>query len=240
VAGAPRFSEVREAVREFIGGRAVVGQNVTFDLAFLSAEQIVPPGPAFDTWELASVLLPTADRLNLGAIAEELGIAMPVAHRALADAEATRDIFLALLARLEALPRSLLVELRGLAERAGWGVIQLIDEAVARGGGGAVTAEEAAAVMASLPLAPSRAAAPALTPREVRVPVRPADVDGVFALAAQRPDLFPAFESRGGQEDLGAGGGGAPPHRRIPGGGGGDRYGEVDGVPGAGDGARGA
>src|SRR5690606_5859232 len=135
VAGAPRFSEVRDAVRAFIGDLPIVGQNIAFDIAFLEAERVHSYAPSFDTWELASVLLPTADRLSLGKIAEALGIAMPVAHRALADAEATRDIFLALLQRLESMPRSLLVELRGFAARAGWGVIVLIDDALARGGG---------------------------------------------------------------------------------------------------------
>ena len=38
--GAPRFLEVREALREFIGDRAIVGQNIAFDLAFMRAEQI--------------------------------------------------------------------------------------------------------------------------------------------------------------------------------------------------------
>ncbi|MCK9495577.1 MAG: exonuclease domain-containing protein [Dehalococcoidia bacterium] len=199
VAGAPRFSEVREAVRAFIGDRPLVGQNIAFDIAFLEAERVHSYAPAFDTWELASVLLPTADRLNLGKIAEALGIAMPVAHRALADAEATRDIFLALLGRLEGMPRSLLVELRGFAERAGWGIIALIDDALARGGEASISAEEALAVMASLPIAPHRERLEPLVRSTTRVVTRPQEIDAVFGIAARRPDLFATYEARPSQ-----------------------------------------
>ncbi|MDA0300900.1 MAG: exonuclease domain-containing protein [Chloroflexi bacterium] len=201
--GAPRFTDVRSAVIEFIGDRAVVGQNVGFDLGFLQAERVVPPGPAFDTWELASILLPTADRLNLSAIAELLDVTMPVAHRALADAEATRDIFLALLARLEMLPRALLVELRSFAERAGWGVSALLDDALERAGHGTVDPAEAAEIAASLTVRASRTPAAPLVPRDVRVPVRAEDVAGVFALGGSRTDLYPAYEARTGQVQMG-------------------------------------
>ncbi len=199
VAGAPRFSEVRDEVRAFIGDLPIVGQNIAFDIAFLEAERVHVYAPSFDTWELASVLLPTADRLNLGKIAEVLGIAMPVAHRALADAEATRDIFLALLARLESMPRSLLVELRGFAARAGWGVIALIDDALARGGGASISAEEALAIMAALPLAPTRERYEPLTPRTERIVTSPDEIDAVFAIASERPQLFPSYEPRRSQ-----------------------------------------
>ncbi|MEX1022141.1 MAG: exonuclease domain-containing protein, partial [Dehalococcoidia bacterium] len=202
IADAPRFSEVREAVAAFVGARPVVGQNIAFDLAFLGAEQITPPGPSFDTWEIASVLLPTADRLGLAAIAAILGVHMPVAHRALADAEATRDVFLALLARLDAMPRSLLIELQRFAGRAGWSVATLIEDALERGGTATIGEAEALAVMASLPVLPPRAPVAPLVPREPRLPVEPHEVDAVFAIAADRPDLLPSFERRHGQEQM--------------------------------------
>ena len=201
--GAPRFSEVRAQVAEFIGDRAVVGQNIAFDLSFLAAERILPPGPRFDTWELASILLPTADRLNLGAIAVLLDVTMPVAHRALADAEATRDIFLALLTRMESLPRSLLVELRSFAERAGWGFAALLDDALERAGSRTISVEEAAAIVAAIALRTPRPVAPPLVPRDVRIPVHPDEVDAVFGLPAARRELFPTFEPRRGQVEMG-------------------------------------
>ncbi|MGE3858064.1 MAG: exonuclease domain-containing protein, partial [Dehalococcoidia bacterium] len=200
---APRFSDVREALREFIGDRAIVGQNIAFDLAFLRAEHIEPRGPAFDTWELASVLLPTATRLNLASLAAAVGVHMPVAHRALADAEATRDIFLALIARLEALPRALLLELRAFATRADWAFAMLIDDALARTGGlEAVDATGARAIMSALPLPPVRVQIAPLVPRDPVLPTLPEEIDALFTRAAARTDLLPVYERRPGQETM--------------------------------------
>ena len=202
LAGAPRFVAVRDALVRFIGGRTIVGQNIAFDLAFLRAEQIHAAGLTFDTWELASVLLPTAARLNLASLAAAVGVSMPVAHRALADAEATRDIFLALLGRLEALPRSLLLELRAFAARAGWAFAALIDDALVHGGGGALDVAEAAAIVAALPAPPVRAVARPLVPREQPEAPTAAEIEALFALAAARTDLMPGYERREGQEQM--------------------------------------
>ena len=201
--GAPRFTEVREALREFIGDRAIVGQNIAFDLAFLRAEQIVPPGPSLDTWELASVLLPTATRLNLASLAAAVGVHMPVAHRALADAEATRDIFLALLAKLETLPHTLLLELRAFAARAEWAFVTLIDDALLRTGGADGLDEAAArAIVSALPLPPMRVLMPPLVPRDPPLPILPEEIEALFTSAAARTDLLPAYERRAGQETM--------------------------------------
>ena len=202
--GAPRFTEVRDALREFIGDRAIVGQNIAFDLAFLRAEQIIPSGPSLDTWEMASVLLPTATRLNLASLAAAVGVHMPVAHRALADAEATRDIFLALIAKLEALPRSLLLELRVFAVRAGWAFSTLIDDALMGRDGVAPALDEAAAyaILSALPLPPVRLLLPPLVPRDPILPTLPEEIEALFTGAATRTDLLPSYERRDGQETM--------------------------------------
>ena len=74
VAGAPRFEQVAGDLIDFVGDLAIVGQNVQFDIGFLSARDVHFAGPTYDTWELASVLLPRAERLNLATLAESLGI----------------------------------------------------------------------------------------------------------------------------------------------------------------------
>ncbi|MEX2446304.1 MAG: DEAD/DEAH box helicase, partial [Dehalococcoidia bacterium] len=56
---------------------------------------------------------------------------------------------------------------------------------------------------ASLATTKRASAPPPLVPREVVVPVRAEDVAGVFSLAASRRELFPAFESRTGQVEMG-------------------------------------
>ena len=209
VANAPPFSAVAARLTEFLGDRPLVGQNVQFDVSFLTAEGVRLGGRSYDTWELASVLLPTAQRLNLESLAALLGIAMPVAHRALSDAEATRDVFLALLDRLDRLPRSLLLELRTFAERAHWGVIDLIDDALAVAGdvrgdpqAAARLAADAASIVAALASPPVPAAMPALQPADARRPVTAADVASLFLAAADRGELLPGYEPRPGQQAM--------------------------------------
>ncbi len=136
VADAPHFNALRLRVEEFIGEASIVGQNVGFDLAFLAQQGIRPSGAVLDTLELAAVLEPKLRDRALGALAAHYGVAMPIAHRALADADATRAVFLALYEQARALPDALLADLIRLdsplpadvveEESRGWGVATLL------------------------------------------------------------------------------------------------------------------
>ncbi len=128
VAGAPQFANVAADLEAFIGDDPVVGQNVQFDLNFLARSLVEPPGPAYDTQELAGVLLPGLAEQNLSSIARYLDIDFPVQHRALADAEAARLVFLALRKRLAALPRTLLAEAERVAAPLEWSLAHLLRE----------------------------------------------------------------------------------------------------------------
>ncbi len=108
--GAPLFADVASELQSFIGSAPLIGQNIAFDLSFLSRAQLRPPGPSYDTLELASLLLPGLIERNLTGIATHLGIEFTGAHRALADAEAARFVFVALREKLRALPPALLAE----------------------------------------------------------------------------------------------------------------------------------
>ncbi len=208
VASAPAAPGVMAQLAEFIGDLPIVGQNIQFDLNFLEAEDLIPRGASYDTWELASILLPRADRLNLATLAEALGVEMPVAHRALADAVGAAEVFIELLQRLEALPRSLLLELHSFATRAQWPAARLIEDALAHGGGrdalAGIDEEEAAAIVAALPLPPVAEAPPALVPADHNEPLTDADIDALFTELANRTDLMPGFERRHGQEEMAA------------------------------------
>jgi DNA polymerase-3 subunit epsilon/ATP-dependent DNA helicase DinG len=128
VTGAPMFAEVAGELEAFIGQAPVIGQNVAFDLDFLDRSLVRPPGPAYDTQDLASMLLPGLLEHNLLGIARHLGIEFPVQHRALADAEAARLVFLALRARLAALPPALLAEAARIASVTDWPLRHLLLE----------------------------------------------------------------------------------------------------------------
>ncbi len=208
VADAPPFSQVVGELATFIGGRSVVGQNIKFDINFLAKAGLELPGKSYDTWEIASVLLPRADRLNLASLAALLGVEQPTAHRALADAETARDVFLELLRRFEAMPRSLLVELHGFATTAGWAAASLIGEALERtsaaAAAGALSEDEAAEIVARLRQPLPATPVEVLTPRKDRVEVLASDVASVFAVAGRRGELFPDYEVREGQLQMAA------------------------------------
>src|SRR5262249_52867683 len=92
---APHFGSVALEIEEFVGFDAIVGQNPAFDLAFLARKGVQIIAPAYDTFELASLLLPDLKQHTLGAIAEHLSIKFPERHRAMADAEAAMKVFVA-------------------------------------------------------------------------------------------------------------------------------------------------
>ena len=82
---------------KFIDGEELVGQNITFDYSFIKQWAINKRIPlevkAYDTLKLARQLLPVEQPKNLEALCEYFGINRKNAHRALDDAEETRQIF---------------------------------------------------------------------------------------------------------------------------------------------------
>ncbi len=117
---APRFSQVIQPLRRFVGDHPVVGHSIGLDLSFLQSHNLPLSNPVIDTFELASILVPHAARYSLAQLGEALGLPNLCTHRALADALAVKDLFVALLERAEQLPRAILEEINRLAERVDW------------------------------------------------------------------------------------------------------------------------
>ncbi|MGD9049687.1 MAG: helicase C-terminal domain-containing protein, partial [Anaerolineae bacterium] len=117
---APRFSQVIEPLRRFVGHQPLVGHNVSFDLSFLHSHDLPLSNPAVDTFELASILLPHAARYSLSKLGEMLGLRNRGSHRALDDAQATVELFTALLEHASELPLATLQEINRLAGRLNW------------------------------------------------------------------------------------------------------------------------
>src|SRR5262245_36725506 len=67
VANAPRISQMLSKLEDFVGDAPVVGHNIKFDLSFLNVKNSLKYNPSLDTYDLASALMPTAGRYNLGA-----------------------------------------------------------------------------------------------------------------------------------------------------------------------------
>jgi ATP-dependent DNA helicase DinG len=128
VRNAPRFSEVAEELAAFVGDAPLVGHNVRFDMGFLQGAGLFPYNEIIDTYELASVLMPTASRYNLGALGKQLGILLPATHRALDDARVTMAAFNRLLEIARELPLEVVAEIVRLSEPLEWNAAGLFQE----------------------------------------------------------------------------------------------------------------
>ncbi|PKB81656.1 MAG: hypothetical protein BZY88_06090 [SAR202 cluster bacterium Io17-Chloro-G9] len=125
---APSFPSVADDLGDFIGAHPVIGHNIAFDIGFLASHGLPLNNPAFDTWDLASVVLPRTMQYSLGFLTSFLGVAHTEPHRALADAQATRRVFLELLRRAGQLEPGLLAHVSNLAKRSRWAIAPLLSD----------------------------------------------------------------------------------------------------------------
>ena len=123
---APSFSSVGYQLEDFIGDAPVVGHNVLFDLGFLANQGLGLNNPAYDTWDLASALLPRSPQYSLRYLSGFFQVEHKDAHRALGDAAATHQVFVKLLRLAETLDPGLLAHLVSLAVRSQWSIARLL------------------------------------------------------------------------------------------------------------------
>jgi DNA polymerase-3 subunit epsilon len=107
VRNAPTFPDVAREWLRFAGDAILVAHNTTFDLPLLNREiGRVFPGHRMRNLDLCTVklarrLIPQLDGHNLDSLATHFAIPITGRHRADADAHATAQILIRLLARLE-------------------------------------------------------------------------------------------------------------------------------------------
>lgn len=123
VRDAPMIEEVRDEFADFLGDAPLLGHNVQFDLSFLRSNGFKLLNPEIDSYDLASVLLPSASRYNLGSLVEILGVDGDElqAHRALDDARMTRRIFMHFAKIAHDLPVELIKEIVEQGKGINWG-----------------------------------------------------------------------------------------------------------------------
>ena len=128
VDAAPPLSVVLGDLVSFIGDHPIIGQSVSFDLSFLNQKGVSLQNPVYDTFELGTILLPTLSDYSLTTLAKELGIRYPVQHRALPDAMAAKDVFLALLDKACELDTSIIMEIYRLTAGIDWPLAHLFHQ----------------------------------------------------------------------------------------------------------------
>ena len=106
VKDAPTIEEILPKVLEFVGDSILVAHNADFDIGFLkhncSELGLKLDNTYIDTLRLAKALFPEYKKYKLGIIAENLGIKVEVAHRALDDVDTTVKVFNVMLDKLKA------------------------------------------------------------------------------------------------------------------------------------------
>jgi DNA polymerase III epsilon subunit family exonuclease len=121
VSDAPGFESIASQLHQFLKDYPIVGHSIPFDVGFLRRHGLVRNNPLIDTFELATVLLPSLPSYNLGQVAEALNVPVaPGRHRAMVDTILAMQVFLALHQRLQAVDLSLLKDLANLDAPRGW------------------------------------------------------------------------------------------------------------------------
>jgi predicted DnaQ family exonuclease/DinG family helicase len=196
----PRIEVVLGELEEFIGGYPLVGQSVDFDIAFLRQAGLEPAVPAYDTFELASLFVPEARDYGLRGLAEFFDLDFPVRHRALEDALAAKDVFLALRRRIHSLPPSTLHEILRLATGLDWSARDLLAEVAApqalflHGQNGDQAASKSPQVEQPQDLRP-RGPRRVVAPAEASQLIRHAGEQGLIEAFEERPQQFDMSEA---------------------------------------------
>ena len=125
---APPLRAVTGELTDFVGDAYLLGHNIKFDMAFLQKAGLFKFHNTVDTYELASVLMPSASRYNLGALGQQLGIPLPATHRALDDARVTQACYSRLLDLARGLPVETIAEIVRLSDPLDWNVAWVFQE----------------------------------------------------------------------------------------------------------------
>ncbi len=119
--GAPSFSSIAKKLQAFLGDFPIVGHSIPFDMGFLRPKGIARTNPLIDTFELATVLLPSLTSYNLGQVAQALDIPVPQdRHRAMVDTVLAMEVFLVLHQHLASIDLALLNDLANLDAPRSW------------------------------------------------------------------------------------------------------------------------
>jgi ATP-dependent DNA helicase DinG len=203
VRNAPRFDEIGQQLAAFVGSSPVVGHSIRFDIGFLRRAGLdLSYNEIIDTYELASVLMPTASRYNLGELGKQLGILLPATHRALDDARVTMAVFNRLLETARELPLEVLAEIVRLSEPIEWDAAWLFQEVLSSRAREGIQAKKLKKKDATPALWLDESKHPPLDNPEQPIPLNVEEVASVLEYGGPFQSYFKSFEQRPEQVDM--------------------------------------
>ena len=201
VRNAPRFRDIAGELEEFVGDAPVVGHSVRFDLGFLQKHGgILHYNEVIDTYELASVLMPTASRYNLASLGKQLGILLPATHRALDDAKVTMAAFNRLFEIASELPLELVADIVRLSEPLEWDANWFFQEVIRARAKEGVKSKRVKKQDANAWFDESKF--PPLNNPENPVPLDAEEIAAVLEYGGPFSQFFNSFEQRPEQVDM--------------------------------------
>ena len=200
---APFFSSVASEIEEFLGADPIIGHNISFDIGFLANNGVPLNNPSYDTWDLASVFLPNSRQYSLKYLSSYFEVEHADAHRALADAMATKNVYIKLLRLAAEQDAGLLNYLSNLAARSRWSISGILAGLEGASGGTTstvgLTGLDLQQMAARLGAPEKRRADPSLSDLSEE------KVAGLLATNGPFAKVFSGFEHRAEQEEMLAG-----------------------------------
>ena len=129
--GAASAESALRELADFLRGRQPVGHGARLDVDFLAAAGLWDPATEIlDTLDVARILLPSAASHSLPLLATEMGFNQPRPHRALDDADATRQLLLRLRDEAATLDESLKESMLALVAPYEWSIARFFADAL--------------------------------------------------------------------------------------------------------------
>ena len=128
--GAASPEHALRELSEFLRGRQPVGHGARLDVDFLTSAGLWDPAQEIlDTLDVARIVLPAAASHSLPLLAVEMGFSQPRPHRALDDADATRQLLLRLREEAAAYDERLKESMLALVAPYEWPIARFFAEA---------------------------------------------------------------------------------------------------------------
>jgi ATP-dependent DNA helicase DinG len=191
---APRITSVLEQLQEKVGDLPILGHNINFDVSFLQRLGLFYQNQLIDTYDLASVLLPSAGRYRLDALASALGVVPQQRHRALEDAITTHQVYLRLCDKVQQLPYTLLEEIVNLGANIEWGAGWVFEEILNE-----VDLDETQTTPVDIFPTVQMPNGQKLRPRDHQQTLDPEEVSAILEPGGPFAKHFPAYEFRSEQ-----------------------------------------